>query len=459
MKYISIAPLEICKKLKSFPCSITPPQIATTQEESVTLLLDFLPQDFSEAKIFLISLEVFEQIITPVQREEEIQEICNLIAQDENLAIQKLLHYFLAQAIKLNASDIHFHSLKNCIEIKMRIDGELREFATLSQEFFLPLSSFIKLECMLDIHEMRKPQDGKFSLIFEEREYDFRVSCIPTIKGESLVIRILYKDTKEKTLQELGFDKDLQNALSMPYGLILVTGPTGSGKSTTLYSMLHTLKDSRKKIITIEDPVEYDVAELVQIAINEKYGFGFQEALRSILRQDPDVIMVGETRDEETLSLLIRSSLTGHLVFSTLHTNDSLSTIERLLDMGAKSYLLSSLLHLIISQRLLPRLCPHCKCKITHPLKKLPLKYKDQIFYEAKGCEKCNNRGYQGRILIYETLFVDEHLRELIHQHASREKLLTQLKNKGFESLFENAMQKACRGELSLSQAIAFLQE
>lgn len=454
MNYLPLVPLEICKKLQSFPSSLTPPQIATLEDINIPLIQEFLPLEFSKAQILVISQEDFEQTISIQERIEDIEQICQCITQDEDLAIQKLLHYFLLQAIELGASDIHFHSLKEYIEVKFRLDGELRDFATLDSEYFLLLSSFIKLECFLDIHERRKPQDGKFSAQFKDKDFDFRISVIPTTKGESLVIRILYKDTKEQTLQELGFHAKLNEEISIPYGLILVTGPTGSGKSTTLYSMLHALKKSNKKIITIEDPVEYDVPELTQIAINEKYGFGFQEALRNILRHDPDMIMVGETRDEETLSLLIRSSLTGHLVFSTLHTNDSLSTIQRLLDMKAKPYLIASLLHLIISQRLLPRLCPHCKFPIQ--AQDLPKKYKDFIFYEAKGCPKCRNQGYQGRVLIYEYLIVDNKLRELIHHNASQSKLLLHLKEQNFCSLFESAMKKATKAEIALSVALNY---
>lgn len=454
MTYIPLLSLQICKKLKSFPCSLTPPQIASAEEENVALILDFLPPEFMQAQILSISEDELEQSLLPQERLESIQEICKNL--DENLGIQKLLHYFLLQAIELNASDIHFHSLKECVEIKMRIDGELENFSTLDLEYFSLLSSFIKLECLLDIHERRKPQDGKFSASFKERDFDFRLSVIPTTKGESLVIRILYKNTKELTLQELGFDQKIQEALHSPNGLILVTGPTGSGKSTTLYSMLHALKDSRKKIITIEDPVEYDVPELIQIAINEKYGFGFAQALRSILRQDPDMIMVGETRDEETLSLLIRSSLTGHLVFSTLHTNDSLSTIQRLLDMRAKPYLIASLLHLIISQRLLPRLCPHCKIEVKDA--NLPSPYNNQTFYESTGCSQCSNKGTKGRVLIYEALLIDHKLRELIHHNASPQHFISHLKSKNFISLSQHALQTALQGKISLSKALS-LQE
>ncbi|RDU68145.1 type II/IV secretion system protein [Helicobacter cholecystus] len=457
MVYYPLLPLEICKKLKTFPCSLTPPQIATIEQFNIPFILDFLPQEFRNADIKLITQEKLDQILKSQERLENIEEICQCIAQDEDLAIQKLLYYFLSQAIELNASDIHFQTLQEYVDVKVRIDGDLREFSVLPLEYFSLLSSFIKLECLLDIHEIRKPQDGKFSTNFEGRDFDFRVSTIPTIKGESLVIRILYKDTKEKTLQELGFSHQIQQILHAPYGLILVTGPTGSGKSTTLYSMLHALKDSSKKIITIEDPVEYDVKELTQIAINEKYGFGFQEALRSILRQDPDMIMVGETRDEETLSLLIRASLTGHLVFSTLHTNDALSTIQRLSDMRAKPYLIASLLHLIISQRLLPKLCPHCKTSLR--VSNLPDKYKDCTFYTSKGCNKCNHKGYSGRILIYESLIIDEKLRELIHNHAPREKFTSYLKEKQFQTLFDHALQKSLNGELCIKEALHFYED
>lgn len=447
-------PLEICQKLKTFISSLNPPTICTINPKNLTLFQDFLPSEFQNFEIQEVTEQEFSLLIQKAHFHQTIHTLCEQISQDENLGIEKLLDFLLNEAITKQASDVHFQSQKHHTQVKIRIDGEMQDFCNLPLEIFELLSSFIKLECLLDIHEKRKPQDGKFSRFFKEEYFDFRVSCIPTTKGESIVIRILYKKTKDLDFKNLGFSQDLKNYLNIPFGLIFVTGPTGSGKSTTLYSMLHSLKDSCKKIITLEDPVEYDVPELTQVSINEKYGFGFKEALRSILRQDPDIIMVGEIRDEETLSLAIRASLTGHLVLSTLHTNNALSSIERLLDMNAKPYLISSILHLIISQRLVAKLCPHCKCKVPTPKHLIPQKFWDSEFYTAKGCPKCNFKGYQGRVLIYEILPLNEEIKNLIHHNYSKERVKNTLQKQDFTPIFENALLKASEGLVSIEEVL-----
>ena len=450
-------PLEVCQKLQTLICSLTPPTICTANPSNLPLFEDLLSKDLKDFQIQEISQDDFEVLINKAMFQEKIHSISEQISQDEDLAIQKLLEVVLYESIQKGASDIHLQSQENHAQIKIRVDGEMQEFCTLSLEIFSLLSSYIKLECLLDIHEKRKPQDGKFLKIFDSLSFDFRTSCIPTTKGECIVIRILYKEIKNLSFQELGFLQDLKPYFDIPFGLIFVTGPTGSGKSTTLYSMLHSLKNTHKKIITLEDPVEYDVPELTQVSINEGYGFGFKEALRSILRQDPDIIMVGEIRDEETLTLAIRSSLTGHLVLSTLHTNDALSSIERLLDMNAKPYLISSILHLIISQRLISRLCPHCKEAIpltTSTLQLIPPKFHQNTFYEAKGCTHCHFRGYKGRELIYEILPLNQEIKSLIHQNAPKEEILKHLNAQGFSSIFENALLKASKGLVSLSEVL-----
>lgn len=447
-------PLEICQKLKTLISSLNPPTISTASPNHLTLFQDLLSKDLKDFEIQVITEQEFESLLQKAKLNESIHTLCEQISQDEDLGIQKLLDFLLKNAIKKEASDIHFQSQEKNAEVKIRIDGDLQEFCTLPLEIFELLSSYLKLECLLDIHEKRKPQDGKFSKIFEKEQMDFRISCIPTTKGESIVIRILYKTTKELDFQSLGFLQDLRSYLDIPFGLIFVTGPTGSGKSTTLYSMLHSLKSSCKKIITLEDPVEYDVPELTQVSINEKYGFGFKEALRSVLRQDPDIIMVGEIRDEETLSLAIRASLTGHLVLSTLHTNNALSSIERLLDMNAKPYLISSILHLIISQRLVARLCPYCKCKTSTPKELIPKKFWDSEFYTAKGCPKCHFKGYQGRVLIYEILSLNERIQSLIHHNYSKEQIKNALQKENFTSIFENALLKASEGLISIEEVL-----
>lgn len=451
---ISPLPLEISLKLKTLIMPSNPPTILTANANNLVLLQDLLSNDFKDCIIKEISEEEFKNIAQQAQIHQNIHSLCEQITQDENLGIEKLLDFILCESIQKQASDVHFQSQKDYTQVKIRIDGALQEFCALPLEIFDLLSSYIKLECLLDIHEKRKPQDGKFSRIFEQESFDFRISCIPTTKGESIVLRILYKNIKELDFKNLGFFQDLKHYLNIPFGLIFVTGPTGSGKSTTLYSMLHSLKDSCKKIITLEDPVEYDVPELTQVSINEKYGFGFKEALRSVLRQDPDIIMVGEIRDEETLSLAIRASLTGHLVLSTLHTNNALSSIERVLDMNAKPYLISSILHLIISQRLVGRLCPYCKEKIPTPKELLPQKFWDSQFYAPKGCFHCNFKGYRGRILIYEILSLNQEIKSLIYQNYSKEKIIQALQKQNFVSIFENGLLKASKGLTSLSEIL-----
>lgn len=454
MNFYPLVSIEISKKLKTLVSNLNPLTISTAQPQNLSLFLDFLPKEFQTFELQEITEQEFELAMQQAQLITQIHLLCNQISQNENLGIEKLLDFILSKAITKQASDIHFQSQEKNTEVKIRIDGALQEFCILPLDNFELLSSYLKLECLLDIHEKRKPQDGKFSRFFAEDTFDFRVSCIPTTKGESIVIRILYKNTKDLDFQSLGFLQDLRSYLDIPFGLIFVTGPTGSGKSTTLYSMLHALKDSCKKIITLEDPVEYDVPELTQVSINEKYGFGFKEALRSVLRQDPDIIMVGEIRDEETLSLAIRSSLTGHLVLSTLHTNNALSSIERLLDMNAKPYLISSILHLIISQRLIRKLCPHCKTKIPTPKNLIPQKFWEYQFFGAAGCPKCNFKGYQGRILIYEILDVNEEIKNLIHHHYSKEKIIQVLQKQNFISIFENALLKAAQGLTSIEEVL-----
>lgn len=446
-------PLEICQRLQTLLSPTNPHLIYTANPSNLPIFKDLLSTQ-EEFEVEILSLESFKNLINQALLQEQIHIISNQISQDEDLAIQKLLNFILEKCIEREASDIHLQSQEERAEVRVRIDGDLQEFCTLSLEVFSLLSSYIKLECLLDIHEKRKPQDGKFLRIFDSCSFDFRTSFIPTTKGECIVIRILYKEIKNLSFQELGFCQDLKPYLNIPFGLIFVTGPTGSGKSTTLYSMLHSLKNTHKKIITLEDPVEYDVAELTQVSINEGYGFGFKEALRSILRQDPDIIMVGEIRDEETLSLAIRSSLTGHLVLSTLHTNDALSSIERLLDMNAKPYLISSILHLIISQRLVARLCPHCKTLAPTPKDLIPSKFWESEFFRAKGCSQCQFKGYQGRVLIYEILHLNQEIKSLIHQNEPKERILQTLKTQGFISMFEDALSKASQGLISIEEVL-----
>lgn len=448
-----LVPLKLCKKLQSLLVQEKQDlfKILTCNLENLQIFKDFLPSHHQSLEVLQITQEEFQYHLSHAQAKETFEEICLQISQDEDLAIQKMLDFILQESIRLQASDIHIENTSLEAQIRIRVDSVMQELFYLSSQHFSLLSSSLKLECSLDIHENRKPQDGRFSRIFNEKIYDFRFSSLPTAKGESLVIRILCKETQEFSLLGLGFPCDLN--FDFPHGLVFVTGPTGSGKSTTLYAMLEHIKSIEKKIITLEDPIEYDLELLTQVAICEKYGFGFTEALRSILRQDPDVIMVGEIRDQESLSLAIQASLTGHLVLSTLHTNDALSTLERLLDMRAKPYLIASILHLIIAQRLVRKLCPHCKSPSTiPPPPNIPPQFSNHIFYQAKGCPKCHFKGFKGRILLYEILPISKECKTLIASKAPKQEFFKLLQKEGFVSLFEHGIKQASLGLTSLEE-------
>jgi general secretion pathway protein E len=330
------------------------------------------------------------------------------------------------------------------------------------KSIFPPLSSRLKLLSNLDIAERRKPQDGRFSTLVGSREYDFRISTLPILYGESIVMRVLDKQKALVKLEDAGMDTEsyqkLLKGLESPYGIILVTGPTGSGKTTTLYGALNELRDVRDKVITVEDPVEYRMNLIQQVQVNSKVGLSFADALRSILRQDPDKIMIGEIRDQETLEIAIKAALTGHLVISTLHTNDSISAIPRMVDMGIEEYLISGALVAIQAQRLVRKICPNCKTEEKVPPSALE-EIKEYIpenvkFYIGKGCRECNETGYMGREMICEVLNITENLSSMIAKGASKDALLEQALKEGFIPIFRNGIQKALDGVTSIEEIL-----
>lgn len=400
--------------------------------------------------------------------------------ENQDIIVVQLLDFILQTCIEEGASDIHFECQstiqdsppyehtqdKQKAKVRIRVDGMLRERFSLESNVFEALSSRLKLECELDITQIRQSQDGRFSREFGTQAYDFRLSFLPAFGGESIVIRILNKNTQTITLQSLGFNSThldmIRRNIIAPYGIILLTGPTGSGKSTTLYAILESIKSPTKKIITLEDPIEYQMQLVTQVIVNEKHNFGFAKALRALLRHDPDVLMVGEIRDEESLEIALRASLTGHLVLSTLHANDSLSVVERLLDMGAENYLLASSLHLIISQRLVRKLCPYCKIPLSpQDMKQKLIKYnlqhfedkiKDSVFFAPRGCGYCNMQGFSGRALIAECLENSDILCTYIKSPHNKTQILQSLREKGFESMFENGFKIASEGLSSFEE-------
>ncbi len=375
--------------------------------------------------------------------------------------IMKLIESIIKTAILYRGSDIHIEPTENNCIVRTRVDGMLNESFVFDKDIYPPLSSRIKLLANLDIAERRKPQDGRFSLKIMDREFDFRVSTLPIINGESIVMRILDKSKVMIKLESLGmseitFEK-FKTALSVPYGIVFVTGPTGSGKTTTLYAALNAIKSISKKIITVEDPVEYHLNLIQQTQVSERSGVTFASALKSILRQDPDIIMIGEVRDQETLRIAIQAALTGHLVFSTLHTNDAVSAITRIMDMGIEPYLVSGSLIGIEAQRLVRKLCPYCKAK-TVPSKSIMDEFgdvlpKDYQFYKAVGCDKCANSGYQGREMISEMLLIDEEIQGNISKGGRRRlEILGLAKKNGFVDMLQDGILRAAKGVTTVEE-------
>jgi general secretion pathway protein E len=382
--------------------------------------------------------------------------------QAQASSILLLIDVILKACIKNRASDIHIEPTENNCTVRARVDGKLSEIFIFDKDIYPPLASRLKILANLDIAERRKPQDGRFSAKVGEREFDFRFSTLPIMYGESIVMRVLDKEKALIRLEDAGMDevgyKKLHTALKSPFGIILVTGPTGSGKTTTLYGALNELRSVEDKVITVEDPVEYRMNLIQQVQVHANVGLSFADALRSILRQDPDKIMIGEIRDHETLEIAIKAALTGHLVLSTLHTNDAISAIPRMIDMGIEPYLISGSLVAIQAQRLIRKICPFCKTEEHIPLSVIePYKHflpHDMVFYKGKGCRECNGVGYMGREMISEVLPISEELGSMIARGASKEELVEQARKEGFEPMFANGMKKVVNGTTTLEEIL-----
>jgi len=391
---------------------------------------------------------------------EEDLSLDDLIARAEEAPVVKLVDLILMQAIKDRASDIHIEPFKNKINIRYRIDGVLYEIPPPAKHLLPAIVSRVKILSNLDIAERRLPQDGVFFVKVENKSIDIRVSTVPAIFGEKVVMRILDKSATPLNLGDLGFYTDelekFRKAIASPHGLILITGPTGSGKTTTLYAALNEIKSPRKNISTVEDPVEYKMEGINQVQIKPNIGFTFASALRAFLRQDPDIIMVGEVRDLETAQICIRASLTGHLVLSTLHTNDAPSAISRLIDIGLEPYLISSSLIMVGAQRLVRRLCPECKeAYETTPNLIKDFGIKQELLYKPKGCNYCSHTGYRGRVAIYEIVLVNDKLRELIARGASLGEIKDIVKETGMTSLIQSGIKKAEEGITSVEEVLS----
>ena len=376
--------------------------------------------------------------------------------------IVQLVRSLLEQAIRQRASDVHIEALESKVRVRYRIDGALYEKMVYDNSLLPAISTRIKIMGGMDISEKRKPQDGRMTIMVDRREYDIRISSVPTVHGEKIVMRISSKLSLTKNKKELGLAPDelkrFDHMLSAPYGIIFVTGPTGSGKSTTLYTALSELNKEAVNIVTVEDPVEADIEGINQIQVNNKVNLTFASALRSILRQDPDIIMIGEIRDRETAGIAVQASITGHLVVSTLHTNNAAGTLNRMADMGVERYLIADSVVGVIAQRLVRKLCPHCRKKrlATEEEKRLLKQdtYKEMEIYEPTGCDLCNHTGYFGRTGVFEIMEVNEEIRDLIAEGGSSEELENAAKRAGMCTLHDNGIRYVLEGITSIEEML-----
>ena len=382
---------------------------------------------------------------------------------DDDAPVIRMVNSILQQAVQGLASDIHIEPLEHEVRVRFRIDGELIEVLSLPKKSFPAIVSRIKIMGNLDISEKRVPQDGRTRLVIDGREIDFRISTLPSIHGEKIVLRILDRAHALMPLQALGFSEanmaKIASLIRRPHGMIVVTGPTGSGKTTTLYSILTEINVTERNIVTLEDPVEYSLVGINQVQINTKAGLTFPAGLRAILRQDPDIIMVGEMRDTETTELGVRAALTGHLFFSTLHTNSAAGTVARMVNMGVENYLLSSSLIGVISQRLIRRLCPNCK--ETYYLEETIARslhmeaYADRKFYRPRGCNMCRHTGYSGRLALHEVLVLGPQMRAAINNNINSEDDLERIaRQEGMITMREDGIEKALAGLTTLEEVM-----
>ena len=435
-----------------------------TEQEFNQLLSSSFAGDSGESQQVAAGLEDHPDLLSLA---DSVPEAEDLMDQEDDAPIVRLINALLSEAIRVGASDIHVESFEKRLSVRLRVDGQLREIVQPRRELAPLLVSRIKVMAKLDIAEKRIPQDGRISLRLAGREVDVRVSTLPSSYGERVVMRLLDKQAGRLNMTHLGLmnnDYDrLKTLVHRPHGIILVTGPTGSGKTTTLYAALSDLNDGSKNILTAEDPVEYQLEGVGQTQVNTKVDMTFARALKAMLRQDPDVVMVGEIRDLETAEIAVQASLTGHLVLSTLHTNTAIGAVTRLKDMGIEPFLLSSSLIGVVAQRLVRTLCPHCATwkdadafeknlfeHIEHP--------QDLRLPQPHGCERCGNTGFSGRTAIYEIVPVDEHMRRLIHGNAAEYELETYARQQS-GSIRDDGLRKVLTGKTTIEEVLRVTNE
>jgi len=437
-----------------------------TEKSSIKRVLDKIYQEAEKSLSEIMKLvKEEERQLEVLKSAKEDVDLKDLASAAEEAPIVRLANFIFSEAIKKKASDIHIEPYEDELRIRFRIDGVLHEVLNLSMNLHPGLSSRLKVMSDMDISERRIPQDGRMKIKVENRKIDMRVNSIPTIFGEKIVIRILDERNLVLDLSKLGFEphelEEFKTAISSPYGMILVTGPTGSGKTTTLYSALDSVNKEGVNIMTAEDPVEYYLKGINQVQMNDKIGLNFSSALRSFLRQDPDIILVGEIRDLETAEIAIKAAQTGHLVLSTLHTNDALSTIDRLINIGIPPFMVTSAVILIIAQRLIRKICPTCKEVMADiPQEKLQVlgipfeEVNNLLLYYGKGCEHCNHSGYKGRIGLYEVLPLKEEIKSLILKGAPYSELKKTAASLGMKTIKESGIKKLKEGITTIEEVL-----
>ena len=386
-------------------------------------------------------------------------------ASERDAPIIKLVQSIIAEAIRRRASDIHLEPLERRFRVRYRIDGMLLEVEAPPKRWQLAIISRLKIMANISIAEKRVPQDGRIQIDLDGRSLDLRVSSLPTAHGESIVMRILDQEGLKLGMPELGFlpddQQEFERLIASPDGIILVTGPTGSGKTTTLYASLHHLNQPHRKIITVEEPVEYQLSGINQVPVNASIGMTFAAALRAILRQAPNIVMVGEIRDRETAEIAINASLTGHMVFSTLHTNDAPAAVTRLIDLGAKPFLVAASLRAALAQRLVRRVCPHCRRAYTpsvrerHALGLTPARLQGAEFAHGAGCAACQGTGYQGRMGIFEIFLVHDGIRSMIYDNVTASRLHAQARRDGMRTMREDGIRKVLAGLTTIEEIVA----
>lgn len=462
-------------RFKAIPISVSENELTVAFADAFNVIgIDHLERE-TKHTIKVVSApegDILEAIARHYTRGRSIADTVDLIMRDGNLPdeentdgespLVRLVDQILALGIKKKATDIHVEPEERIVRIRMRIDGLLRQEVLIPKAIRPALTARIKLMANLNITEKRVPQDGRIKFVFGQNNVDLRVSTLPTNCGESIVLRILDKSGVGLKLPELGFSETdtslINDMVDLPYGMILVTGPTGSGKTTTLYTALGMVDSDERSVFTLEDPIEYQLGEIRQTQIKPEIGMDFAAGLKALLRQDPDVIMIGEIRDLETAQLATRAALTGHLVFSTLHTNDAVGVIPRLIDMGVDRYMLPNALAAILAQRLVRRICEHCKEPIANSKQRITdfgledtLSDDTQLF-EGKGCEQCNYTGYQGRQVIYELMKVDEKFHKLIIQGSAASELRDLARSSGMTTMFSDGLKKAVEGSTTIEE-------